>query len=106
MGKHCLCCGAIIPEEQQVCSICEETTVGKAINKREQKEQNAPLTLEELSQIKGEPVWVSGYGWNIAYGVTDFFAPIRLIVGRRDTISLEGYGEHIVAYRHKPEEEV
>lgn len=46
------------------CKICEFADLVKA-NRRAQQ-PNEPLTLEQLRQMDGEPVWISG--WN-RYGI-------------------------------------
>lgn len=68
---------------------------------------NGPLTMEELREMDGEPVWVQ-YGqydgewlivaWNI-YDAISYArkAPFKL--------SVYSYGDTWIAYRRKPEEE-
>ena len=59
--------------------------------------RNEPLTLDELRQMDGEPVWCvslgaelsRGNGWYI--GVNNWF--------------MNGYGKTWLAYRQKPEED-
>lgn len=70
------------------------------------EQPNDPLTLEELREIDGEPVWVQ-YGqydgewlivaWNI-YDAISYArkAPFKL--------SVYSYGDTWIAYRRKPEE--
>lgn len=62
-----------------------------------------PLTLSELREIKGEPVWCGPYGWRICYMVSDFRGYPCLELGSGEAISLVGYGKSWVACRRKPE---
>lgn len=66
-------------------------------------EENPPLTLEQLQEMDGEPVWLSGDGLNRydifrgerSSGWADFYC------GR---FSLFCYGKDWLAYRRKPED--
>lgn len=63
---------------------------------RQQNQKNAPLTLEELRQMDGEPVWVvtqNGGKWVIASGAYWW-----------DSARNKEYGKTWLAYRRKPEE--
>lgn len=65
---------------------------------------NAPLTLDELREMGGEPVWCGPYEWKVCYGVSDFRGYPCLELGGGEAISLVGYGDSWKAYRRKPEE--
>ena len=64
-----------------------------------------PLTLDELRQMDGEPVWVQSPGvpeygrWAIVEGVGENCLFLR------DDFTCHDYGKTWLAYRHKPEEE-
>lgn len=67
---------------------------------------NDPLTLEELRQMDGEPVWIEGNPpligqWAIMYGGSEFF--IQFNAGCNAMIA-EEYGKTWLAYRRKPED--
>lgn len=86
----------------------------KAINRaitalREQEEQDnsKPLTLDELREMDGEPVWIEGCcisstrrnEWALVFEAGGF---CRTSNGNIAIFSL--YGTGWLAYRHKPEE--
>lgn len=66
---------------------------------------NAPLTLEELREMDGEPVWCEKFEWRICYGVSDFRGCLCMETGAGSCIQLNDYGKTWLAYRRKPEEE-
>ena len=63
------------------------------------------LTLDELRQMDGEPVWVQSPGvpeygrWAIVEGVGENCLFLR------DDFTCHDYGKTWLAYRHKPEED-
>ena len=67
--------------------------------------KNEPLTLDELRQMDGEPVWVQSPGvpeygrWAIVEGVGENCLFLR------DDFTCHDYGKTWLAYRQKPEEE-
>ena len=67
-------------------------------------EVNKALTLEELRQMDGEPVWVQSPGvpeygrWAIVEGVGENCLFLR------DDFTCHDYGKTWLAYLHKPEE--
>ena len=72
---------------------------------RQEQERNAPLTLDELRQMDGEPVWVQflhnkiGYWYLIDCHNSEFIRFYRsgfFIIGE--------YSKNFLAYRRKPEE--
>ena len=65
---------------------------------------NTPLTLDELRQMEGEPVYTTRNGWQICYGLTDYRGYLCMETGLGSCIPLDGYGKIWQAYRHKPEE--
>ncbi len=74
-------------------------------HKGQEKEEEKPLTLEELRELDGQPVWVSyedrtGGEWGIVQGTI-----IYLPAGEYCSIREEGFGEYWKAYRHPPKEE-
>lgn len=66
--------------------------------------QERPLTLEDLKQMEGEPVWVEASGIT-KYGryaiVDSVYVEDKILYLRRDYPCL-GYGELWLAYRSKP----
>ena len=66
---------------------------------------NEPLTLDELRQMDGEPVWVQSPGvpeygrWAIVEGVGENCLFLR------DDFTCHDYGKTWLAYRQKPEED-
>lgn len=61
-----------------------------------------PLSVSELRELNGEPVWCSGFGWRICYGLTTFRGHLCMETGAGSCISMQGYGESWIAYRRKP----
>lgn len=82
----------------------------------QQEQPNEPLTLEELREMDGEPVWVQDLlipkcsVWHFAIkhdGEIRLFDTVALgrgIVGYNATTG-ENYGKTWLAYRRKPEQE-
>ena len=72
---------------------------------REAKEENPPLTLEELREMDGEPVWVcEPNGTNGVWGLVDLeYQMVRLHGG--GLAIWENNDKSWLAYRRKPEEE-
>lgn len=71
-----------------------------------QKTPNEPLTLEQLREMDGEPVWVefedgSGGLWGIVH--ITIFAQIVFANGLHCTIGERYYGKSYKAYRRPPE---
>lgn len=74
---------------------------GAALREKSEREAPLPLTLEELRQMDGEPVWIDdwwedSHGWELSMDASDYFE------GERRTE--KEYGSIWVAYRHKPKE--
>ena len=69
------------------------------------QERNAPLTLDELREMGGEPVWVQSPGvpeygrWAIVEGVGENCLFLH------DDFTCHDYGKTWLAYRQKPEED-
>ena len=67
--------------------------------------KNEPLTLDELRQMDGEPVWVQSPGvpeygrWAIVEGVGENCLFLH------DDFTCHDYGKTWLAYRQKPEED-
>ena len=77
---------------------------------------NEPLTLEELREMGGEPVWLHTFSskskntyiseWALIAGITEtivFFVRVG-VAGRKEKWIMD-YGKTWVAYRHKPAKE-
>lgn len=75
-----------------------------ALREKAEREDPKPLTLEELRQMDGEPVWMDAFEWRISYGVSTINGSLCLATGFDSWIPLDGYGETWFAYRHKPKE--
>ena len=71
-----------------------------ALRAKQEKENNAPLTLDEMREMGGEPYYhVSLQGGENHWAVLDPF------VSENIDVYDYGYGKRWIAYRHKPEEE-
>lgn len=69
--------------------------------------KNEPLTLDELRQMDGEPVWVefqdgSGGCWGLVH--ITMFNHVVFANGLYCTVGKPYYGKTWLAYRQKPEE--
>ena len=80
-----------------------------ALREKAERENPKPLTIEELRQMDGEPVWIKADNYGL-------FADVVKIRGREDgdcfvgvkicyRLQENGYGKTWIAYRHKPKEE-
>lgn len=72
-----------------------------ALREQEEQENRKPLTLDELRQMDGEPVWIDDWfedfhGWELSEDASDYFDG--------DSRTVESYGTRWEAYRSKPKE--
>lgn len=81
---------------------CDEACeVAVAVMRAQQAaEKNDPLTLDELRQMGGQPVWIDDWiepynGWELSEDASDYFE------GR----DVKKYGSAWVAYRRPPKED-
>jgi len=63
---------------------------------------NAPLTLEELRELAGEPVWLAGCGLN-RWDIFSSTTTDGLVCFVKAALPLSQYGKTWAAYRRKPE---
>lgn len=90
-----------------------------ALREKAERENPKPLTIEELRQMDGEPVWVSDLkypsdsGYCVIRASKDLFSEygdryyLASIPGNEGGwYAFEKYSEEWIAYRHKPKEEV
>ena len=75
-----------------------------ALREKAEREDPKSLSIEELQQMNGEPVWLDGFEWRVSYGVSTINGSLCLATGFDSWIPLDGYGETWFAYRHKPKE--
>jgi len=69
-----------------------------------EEDDNAPLTLDELREMDGEPVYITRGGkWVICYGTSDFTGRLCMEIDMGGQIPLCDYGKTWLAYRRKPE---
>lgn len=78
-----------------------------ALRAQQKLESNQPLTMDELRQMEGEPVWVV-FGECGDWRIPDFIdiGAYRGFIRFTDRSSefLDDYGKDWLAYRHKTEE--
>ena len=85
--------------------LCDALDMAIAALRQQGQERNAPLTLDELRQMDGEPVWVQSPGvpeygrWAIVEGVGENCLFLH------DDFTCHDYGKVWLAYRQKPEED-
>lgn len=79
-----------------------------ALRAQQEQERNEPLTLKELRQMDGEPVWVVNVATKKCDGFHDEWALVSAARRNVESVSViyhfENYGEFWLAYRRKPEE--
>lgn len=93
---------------REAADIIERYEKGQHRAKQEQ-ENNAPLTMDELRQMEGEPVWIKLFDqdeefWVLRNEWVDTRNPEPLILFHMRWYSHADYGKTWLAYRHKPEE--
>lgn len=68
---------------------------------------NEPLTIEELREMNGEPVWIVDVGPHKWYGpgwaIVDRDNCLVRTVKNWNAVFFESYGERWLAYRRPPE---
>lgn len=74
------------------------------------QETNAHLTLDELRQMEGEPVWIKLFDqdeefWVLRNEWVDTSDPEPMILFHMRWYSRADYGKTWLAYRHKPEDD-
>ena len=73
------------------------------------KEENEPLTLEQLREMDGEPVWIVDVGPHKWYGpgwaIVDRDNCLVRTAKNWNPVFFERYGERLIAYRCPPEGE-
>ncbi len=78
-----------------------------ALRAQSEAEKNEPLTLEELLELGGDPVYAECISspsmscWGYIDDITNDFPEV--FVGYFADFPVEDYGEIWLAYRHKPE---
>lgn len=76
---------------------------------KQEAEKNEPLTLDELREMDGEPVWVVNSKVKRKDGFCDVWALVSCQMKDAESVRtiyhFENYGEYWLAYRRKPEEE-
>lgn len=72
-------------------------------------QQNEPMTLEQLREMDGEPVWIVDVGPHKWYGpgwaIVDRDNCLVRTVKNWNAVFFESYGERWLAYRRPPEGE-
>lgn len=79
-----------------------------ALRAQQERENPKPLTLDELRQMDGEPVWMQPNSppkcgkWAIVAGVDTEYGEKTLYL--EGDFTCRDYGKTWLAYRHKPKE--
>lgn len=68
---------------------------------QQEQERNEPLTLDELREMDGEPVWVV-LGQRASWCIVD--AQCEAVFGKCCGCTFQEIGRHGAVYRRKPEE--
>ena len=90
-----------------VCRFWEALDMAIAALRQQDARKNDPLTLDELRQMDGEPVWVefqdgSGGCWGLVH--IAMFTHIVFANGLFCTVGKPYFGKTWMTYRRKPEE--
>ena len=106
----CISSGCLIYKADSVYFLSEQEAIS-AWNNRTQP--NEPLTLEQLREMDGKPVWVEtgevSIGeqiigrWHILHSTSDLCVNF---MGGGNGYALSQYGKTWLAYRNKPEQDV
>lgn len=70
--------------------------------------ETAPLTVDELRKIHGEPIYIKPFGWKICYGVesADIHNGVeKLCLGMGNYLNVADYGVKWVPYRQNVDKE-
>ena len=92
-------------EREDGLSYYEAVDLAISTLRQQEHDRNEPLTLDELRQMNGEPVWVQSPGvpeygrWAIVEGVGENCLFLH------DDFTGHDYGKTWLAYRQKPEED-
>ena len=105
-GMRAILHSEIIPILNVVhCGVSEDTIIKVALSDCEiVHPPNAPLTLNELREMEGEPVW------GVQISESTFFHDAWMLVteygaiDRKQSMTFCEYGKTWLAYRHKPED--
>ena len=78
-----------------------------ALRAQQEQEDPKPLTLDELRQMDGEPVWLTGVEPEDTWARIDYVETLTIgfsLFGDSETwcFRAKHYGEIVFAYRHKP----
>lgn len=85
-----------------------EVIAFKALQEMQERLHPKPLSIDELKEMRGEPVWVQGPGfpqygrWAIVSGVDEYDGDKILFL--QGDYTCHDYGKVWEAYKHKPEE--
>ena len=87
-------------------TVFQAVAIGHAIYRAEQEQDNRPLTLEQLKERVGMPIWITWY-----WAARETWADRGWYVPDKHDIKsdfMDGYGWHTygktwLAYDHKPE---
>jgi len=86
--------------------LMDKTFVLDALREKLERENQKPLTIEELRQMNGKPVWIV---WSDNRIKSQWWIPgdySWYVMEFDDPIMERRYGEKWIAYRHKPKEVV
>ena len=99
---------------KELAGLVDELQVASCARQEQEQERNAPLTLDELRQIDGEPVFLVDLVHKSDPKVPDLWGG-WIVFTKHDQngfiprgggfFSNDGYGKTWLAYRQKPEED-
>lgn len=78
-------------------------TAEEALLHQQERENPHPLTLEELKQMDGQPVWIVKNGEGGKWFIFDVGVWSKILYAG-DKFNLDFYGETWLAYRYPPKE--
>lgn len=89
-----------VEEHDDLCAV----ELAMAWSRRDQQQSNDPLPLEELREMRGDPVYVVN-GKSSWWDIVDFVAGgwLYLRVANKTGLAIDSYSNAWLAYRRKPE---
>lgn len=118
--KFCGACTTASVQKVASCTVCDRYILHKAVltalREKLDRLKNPPLTVEELRQMVGQPVFVhllrkigdieSGWFLVIEMGGDIYLQDAKTFELYPEDTCEENYGIDYIAYRYKPEEEL
>lgn len=96
--KSCI----VVTADENDSEIIKKITI-QALEEKLERKNPQPLTLEELKQMDGQPVWIVKNGEGGKWFIFDVGVWSKILYAG-DKFNLDFYGETWLAYRYPPKE--